>query len=86
MKIKKNGGIVSEKVGDELILFDTEKLSFYRLNHVGADIWRYVNNIDMYELMQKMGKKYKIDIKVLEKDINAYISKLHKEGLIRISE
>ena len=87
MKIKK--GFVLEKVGDSYLCCATGKLAkefsgFVRLNETGAFIWNMLSdkNVTKEDMVAKMTAEYDISADIAERDIEAFVLNLEKNGIL----
>lgn len=82
MRLLKNKNILSEKIENQTILFDTERLLFFSLNSTGTLIWRLVNNIERQKLIEKICNLVDGDTKIVKNDVNLFLDRMIKDKLI----
>lgn len=67
--------LIFRKEGDKYITFDPERLEFFKLNRVGAEIMYYISKrLSLKEMVTNFEQEYKIPPHIAEKDINNFIS------------
>jgi hypothetical protein len=82
MKLLKNKNILSEKIENKTILFDTERLLFFSLNSTGTLIWGLVNNVERQKLIKKFCNLVDTDGHLVKNEVNMFIDQLIKDKLI----
>lgn len=81
---KRTTRVVSRKVKNNLVLLDPYEGKFLTLNETATRLWRYlwkprtVNNMKGVLI-----KEYKVNNKRLEQDLNKFLVKMIKSGLIK---
>ena len=62
--------LIFRKEGDKYITFDPERLEFFKLNHIGAEIMYYISKqVPLKEMVTTFEQEYKIPSHIAEKDI-----------------
>ncbi len=84
MRIK--DGYVLRRVGEVGIVVPIQEKNrdqMVTLNHSGVALWNMLGKeTDMPCLVQKMMEKYDVTEEVLEKDIDSFLRKIRKVGLL----
>ena len=86
MKIKE--GFMLRSVADNYVVVPVGKASIefkglINLNHVGAFIWKCLeNDTTVNEVINKVVNEYGIDKELAEKDVNSFINKLVEAKLL----
>lgn len=81
---KRKGQTISRKLKNKLALLDPDKGRFLTLNETAAKLWqslwrpRTINNME-----EILVKEYQVGKKQLKRDLNEFISKMMKLGLIK---
>ena len=83
--VVRSDGLVSADVGEEVVMLDVEKNAYYDTDPVGADIWhRLTEPVRARELCDALLQGYAIDRETCERDVLAFLTEAHREGVIRI--
>ena len=77
--------MLSQEVGGETVLLDLNSETYFGLDEIGTRIWQLIQeHRDLEKIFDIMLAEYNVDEKQLEKDLNELITKLVKDGIIRI--
>ena len=75
--------IVCKQFEDESVLVNTQTGFYFQLNKVGSLIWKLMGNeCSKSEIIDKIIKKFDINMSDGEKDYNKFIKELLEENLI----
>jgi hypothetical protein len=78
-------GQLSTSVGDEAVILNLERGSYYGLNVCGAGLWRKLQDpIRVEALYEWMLATYQVTAEVARRDLLALLSKLAESGLIEV--
>jgi hypothetical protein len=76
---------LSANVGDEVLILHLETDGYYRLDKVGAQIWKLLERpILVSEIADALSRQYAIPRDRLEADVVELLGELEKRGLIQI--
>ena len=79
----RNGKIEEQKVGDMVVLFDTESFRFYELNGTMGFIWDMLKtSVTKKDIIAGITKEFSVDRKRAEADVEKAIDNLRKKKLI----
>ncbi len=85
-KYKINKGHIFQKVGSDIVIFDTERSILFTLNHTAATILEKIKQkYEDKEIIAFLVKKYDISEKIASRDCRLFISKLVKEKIVTVS-
>jgi len=83
-KIESIDNIFSQKVDDEIVLFDSISEQYYGLDSVGAIMWKKIKEYNnLYLVHQSLLEKFDTDSKTLEKDLLKFVEKLIENRLLK---
>lgn len=83
MKYKINKGLVTQKINNKTIIFDTEKSILYTLNETAAFIFlKLKKGSSETEIIQAVVKKYQVKEERIQKDLVELISDLKKKKIV----
>lgn len=80
----RNSNVV-ERLGDELLLFDTEIGTLFELNESASDIWILCDGRHSVKMIKKEAARKSVNSKGVGKDALAFLNKLSELNLIAIS-
>jgi len=81
MKIYKN--ILEHKIGDDLVLINSDSKKIFTINRTGIYIWNLIKKgNDEEKIKIKISKKYRISEDIANKDLTAFIKKLKKYNIL----
>ncbi len=76
-------GIIYKRVGEELVLLDFDRETYYGLDEVGARIWQLLGDeVSVGEIIDRLEDEYEIDRGTLEADVRRLLGELETRGLI----
>ncbi|HVZ11822.1 MAG TPA: PqqD family protein [Patescibacteria group bacterium] len=80
-KIKK--GIISDKLGQKLKIFDSEKSVFHTFNDTATFIFNQLKHgQEEHEILKNLVEKYKISEKEAHSDLSEFLKDLKSKGII----
>lgn len=75
--------VLSQRVGDELVLLDINSGMYYGLNEVGARVWQLLSEgLDVTALVDVLADEYEASHDTLEADVKKLLEDLGAKGLI----
>ena len=76
--------IVVSDIDDEKVMMSVENGQYYNLDSVGSRVWELiVKPVKVSELIDALLLKYDVDRETCERDVLAFLSELHKDGILR---
>ncbi len=82
-KYKLRNGLVVDKIGKKLKIFDGEASVFHTFNNTATFILNQINNgIEESEIVISIEKNYKISSEIAQKDFNDLVNQLKLKGII----
>ena len=76
--------IFTQKIDDEIVLFDSRKGLYYGLDSIGAMMWEDIKEYnDLYIVHQNLLDKLDVDAQTLESDLLIFVEKLIGNNLLK---
>jgi len=76
-------GIIFKKVGEEMVLLDFERGSYYGLNPVGARIWEvFAEGKSIDEIVDLLTEEFDVQRTDAKNDVDALMDDLAANGLL----
>lgn len=77
-------GLITQKIDDQILIFDPEKSTLYALNETAYEIFQQLKKGQKRKIIiENILKKYQVKKEKLEKDYNKLINDLLKKGIIK---
>jgi hypothetical protein len=77
--------IVVSDIDDEKVMMSVENGQYYNLDSVGSRVWELiVKPVKVSELIDALLLKYDVDRETCERDVLAFLSELHKDGILQV--
>jgi hypothetical protein len=87
VRVARRPGVLGRELGDETILLDPDRGTYYSLNEVGSRIWELATEAPtVEEILRRLVSEYVVDEATLASDVDALLGRLADEGLVEISE
>lgn len=84
MKYKVVKGLISQKMGDTLTIFDGERSVLYTLNETASFIFKKIKSgQNEQDIVRQLVKKYKIKPDKAKKDAKKFVEDLKKKGIVK---
>jgi len=84
--IKRSNDILLQDIQDEIIILNMNNENYMGLDKVGARFWNILlNTSSVKHAYDQILDEFDVEPKILEKDLNNYISELVENDLISIS-
>lgn len=81
--LRASADVLSQPVGDELVLMDLATSQYFSLNPVGAQVWRLLQETsDLDEIRRRLTPLYDVDETTLAADVGRIVSDLLAAGLL----
>lgn len=79
------GDQIAAPVGDELVMLDIEKGTYYALDDVAAAIWRRLETpVEVSQVCAELQAEYDVPHDRCQADVLAFLRKLDAQGMVRI--
>lgn len=76
--------VFTQKIDDEIVLFDSRKGLYYGLDSIGAMMWEDIKGYsDLYVVHQNLLDKLDVDAQTLESDLLIFVEKLIENNLLK---
>ena len=77
--------IVVSDIDDEKVMMSVENGQYYNLDSVGSRVWELIiKPVKVSELIDALLLKYDVDRETCERDVLAFLSELHKDGILQV--
>ena len=77
--------IVVSDIDDEKVMMSVENGQYYNLDSVGSRVWELiVKPVKVSELIDALLLKYDVDRETCERDVLAFLSEFHKDGILQV--
>jgi len=78
--------VVTETIGDEMILLDLKGERYLSVDRVGQQVWALLNGENsVRSVVDVLGSTYQVDPAVLRNDVDSFLAKLINLGLVRVA-
>ncbi|MDB5534454.1 MAG: coenzyme synthesis protein PqqD [Hyphomicrobiales bacterium] len=85
MRVRKQGGWLAAKVGDELVMMSAESGNYIGLSEVGARIWELINGPrDVDALCSALQAEYSVTPQTCHAEVEAFLKEMVKHGAIAL--
>ncbi len=77
--------VMYRSVGDEAVLLNVKKQSYFGLDAVGARMWTVLNqSASIQKAFESLLEEYEVGASDLRKDLEAFVEKLLEQGLVQV--
>ena len=77
--------IIASDIDDEVVMMSVEKGQYYGLDSIGSRVWELIGKpIKVSELIDALLLKYDVDRETCERDVLAFLEKLHADGILKV--
>ena len=84
--ILRSGGLISNGLGDDVVMMDVEQGSYYGLEAVAARIWTLTEQpISVGSLCKRLVTEYQISPEQCRADVMAFLGELLKQRLVHMA-
>jgi hypothetical protein len=82
-EVRPSPHVVARTVGEQAVLVHLQTNRIYELNATGSRIWELVEaGADDAEVMQRLGAEFAVSPEVAQRDFEALVADLVREGLL----
>jgi hypothetical protein len=75
--------VAAREITDGLMLVNLETGAAFKLNQVGAAVWKRLDgSSDVAAIVADLAKLYRVEIGTLQLDVDALLRDLHQQGLV----
>jgi hypothetical protein len=75
--------VIVRAVGEELVLLDVERGTYYGLDPVGARIWALIaSGTSLGAIVDRLVDEYEVTREELERDVEKLVGELEGRGLV----
>ncbi len=79
--------VVEEELGDDIVLYDTERKQFYELNPTASDIWRLATGeFTAEQIVDLLASAYDVPAADLEEQVGEVLSMMQDAHLFAEAE
>jgi len=77
--------VVARRVGDEVVILDLGRGTYFGLDPVGARIWELIGNgLPLSQVCETMAVEFDVGLETLECDILSLVNALQDEKLLAV--
>ena len=81
--VQSHPDVITQRLGDDVILLHLETDRFYQLNHTAARFWELLSTgKDLREIQDQMLQEFHVDAEQLMHEITSLITSLKEENLV----
>jgi hypothetical protein len=82
--VARSEDVVTAEVGDEIVLLNVAKGSYYDFDPVGSEVWRALTTpSSVADLCRELTTRYNVDPATCESDVIAFLQEAMQEGIFR---
>jgi hypothetical protein len=82
---RKDDQIYEAEEDGEIILLNLRTGKFYGLNQIGSVIWKLLFTMETKDICQYIQKTYNVDLAIVQRDLEALLQDLIRNGLVHES-
>lgn len=83
--ICRSDALLSNNLGDDVVMMDIEQGSYYGLEGVAARIWEFTEKpVSVGSLCERLMNEYEVSPERCEQEVNTFIGDLLKRDIVRI--
>ncbi|MCR4263887.1 MAG: PqqD family protein [Candidatus Roizmanbacteria bacterium] len=83
LTLNKDKGLIVQKIGSDLVIFDSERSELLTLNETAASIYKLIKKgLDEETISQKIAKDYAISEEKALEDIRGLVEKMKKRKIL----
>ena len=84
--VRQSQDVVSEEMGDEVVMLRLESNAYYSTNDIGAEIWKRIEQpIRVSALVADLMETFDVEKTQCEQDVLEFLYKAYEEGTITIA-
>jgi len=85
--LRKNGNLLMQEVGDEVVILDLANEMYFALDQVGLRFWQLLDEVSSFDaIVDRLGHEYEVDRERLAADMETFVATLLEKGLVRMAE
>ena len=83
--VNRSDVLVAANLGDDVVMMDVDRGSYYGLENVAARIWSLVERpMSVRSICDRLLEQYEVPPDRCEEEVTAFIDELLREGILRI--
>jgi hypothetical protein len=83
--VRRQGGWLSAKVGDELVMMSAEKGNYIGLSELGSRIWDLIETPQNIEtLLTRLQQEYEVSAETCRAEVDTFLQELRTHGAIAL--
>lgn len=84
--VSQSAGLVAADMDGQKVMLNIDKGKYYGLDDIGSRIWELVEKPrTVRELVAVLLKEYDVEDETCQRDVLAFLNKLHTQGLIAVA-
>lgn len=81
--VKPAENVIARRVGEEMVLLDMTRGTYYGLDPIGARIWQLIaDGASLAAIVEKLLEEYDVTRTQLESDVETLVGELEGRGLV----
>ena len=86
-RFERNPNVLAKHVAEDIVLVHLDTNRIYELNQTGAALWELLGtDLDRADIEERMLEQFEVDATQLRTEIDAILSQLTSEDLVRVSD
>jgi coenzyme PQQ synthesis protein D (PqqD) len=82
-RFRASSDVAARDIPDGLMLVNVQSGAAYKLNRVGADVWKRLDGTrQVIEIVRELDRHYEVGLEVLVRDVATLLEELQKQGLV----
>jgi hypothetical protein len=83
--ISRSPNVITAEVDGEILIMRIERGGYFRLNHVGGDIWRRLEQpCSFAELIDQLAPEYQASKATIAGDVRVWLGRMAVEDIVRL--
>lgn len=83
--IRRSDALLSNNLGEDVVMMDIEQGSYYGLEDVAARIWQFTENpVSVGNLCQNLTSEYDVSVEQCQQDVTKFLGELVDRNIIQI--
>jgi Coenzyme PQQ synthesis protein D (PqqD) len=83
--ISRSPNVLTAEVDGEILIMRIERGGYFRLNHVGGDIWRRLEQpCSFAELIDHLAAEYQASKATIAEDVRVWLGRMAVEDIVRL--
>jgi len=87
MRYSRNEGVVTGRVGEEMVMLDMEQGKYFGLNEVATMIWELLKDpLTAEELTAALTEEYEVNEEECRQEVEEWIGEMERRGLVKTKD